>query len=367
MPIKTQKSLDELVNLLESRKLKMDKAKVRSTLSQINYFQLINGFETLLLPDKKNKHFSSESFDDFYRLYKFDIEFSETVFSIISHFEMHLKTSVTVHFTAAYCSNLNDTMQYTNKHNYRDISQDNTYMFRKWQNKKICTDFNTFTFFNTRKRTDSRSNYLNELIWKQHTIDSTFYHNSNYTAPSNVAVYDPGAAILPVAVPLWVSIQHIDFGALKRLCHYLKPSEIEPVLHEFGLTLDDRNIFLNMLDIINELRNGCAHLSLINRFRTPSTLKINKQLVSKFSLHPKKRGSQICPASELKLFDSLKILQYFEDLDRLKKPLQRIIYKNNRYFKKRTYDLNSRLLTRMGEESLKEWKILFKKSQKKYR
>ena len=312
----------------------------------------------MLLPNKSNKHFQSESFNDFLRLYEFDIEFSETVFSIITRFEMHLKTSVTTHFTAAYCNTLNNTMQYTNKNNYRDISQETTYMFHTWQNEKVCNEFNSFSFFRIKRSAGLNSNYLNKLIEDQYTIKSTFYCNPYYTAPSDVAIYNPDPK---VAVPLWISIQHVNFGTLKRLCHYLKSSEIDLVLRDFGLTLSDRDIFLNMLDIINELRNSCAHLSLVNRFRTPDKIKISHHLISKFSLHPKNRGGQTHYASELKLFDALKILHFFEDLSRLKKPLKKIIYKNNQSFKKKTYDLNSRLLARMGEPSLTEWNSLFKK------
>ena len=64
-------------------------------------------------------------------------------------------------------------------------------------------------------------------------------------------------------------------------------------------------------------------------------------------------------ASQLKLYDTLKVLNIYIDLKDLKKPFKKIIYKNNKCFKKGDYDLNMRLLQLMGEPSYKEWKKLF--------
>ena len=88
--------------------------------------------------------------------------------------------------------------------------------------------------------------------------------------------------------------------------------------------------------------------------------KLSNKVVNELALEPCNKS----PASVLKLFDSLKVLGYFEDLTSLRRPLKAIIYRNNRFFKRRTYDLNDRLLSRMGEDSYNKWKVMIKNSKK---
>ena len=54
--------------------------------------------------------------------------------------------------------------------------------------------------------------------------------------------------------------------------------------------------------------------------------------------------------------DTLKILNHFESTRPLKKIVQKIIYRNNKHFKSPDFDLNDRLLRKMGEPSLSKWK-----------
>ncbi|OMC70258.1 hypothetical protein BK125_26520, partial [Paenibacillus odorifer] len=52
--IKTFKSLDQQIDFLKERKLIIrDEEKAKRHLLEKNYFDLINGFETLLLTDSK--------------------------------------------------------------------------------------------------------------------------------------------------------------------------------------------------------------------------------------------------------------------------------------------------------------------------
>lgn len=351
MSIKPWKSRPVLVDtLVDRRKLRViDKKNIERTISRVNYFQLINGLETLLLPNKDVKKFDTETFDDFVAIYKFDKDFTERVFSIIADFELSLKTSVAYNFCKNNCETLNDTMQYTNKNKYEDISKDSDYPFRSHQYENICDDFPKFNLF--------RTNYLDNLFRKNDFIDDSFYRDPLYEYPPGVAVYSKDQF---AAVPMWVAIQTLEFGSLKMMCHYLTKKDINDVLDDFDLLSRDREFFLSMLDIIHELRNKCAHGSLINRFRTSNSIIINNKVVNALALEPYNKS----PASVLKLFDSLKVLGYFEDLTSLRRPLKAIIYRNNRFFKRRTYDLNDRLLSRMGEDSYKKWKIMIKNSKK---
>ena len=102
-----------------------------------------------------------------------------------------------------------------------------------------------------------------------------------------------------------------------------------------------RTEFLNMLDFLLCLRNNCAHGSLVFRFVTPKSKKISSTLVPFFKLTPSETGT---PSSCITLFDTLKII------------VQKIIYRNNKHFKSPDFDLNDRLLRKMGEPSLSKWK-----------
>lgn len=345
MSIKPWKSREDLIDtLIDKRDLNIENRDYAiDQIKKKNYFQLINGFETLLLPSPKDKpkKFSTENFKDFEALFQFDKKLSEIVLSIISDFELRLKTSVAYNFCEHHCKSIVDTMQYTNKSKYVNLNNDKSYTFRNYQYKSICEKFDDFIFF--------KSGFLNDLVFYNDFINTKFYTDKSYIPPEGVCKFTKDKT---VAVPMWIAIQTIDFGTLKRLCHYLQPEDMYSVLADFNLQPTDKFYFLSMLDIIQEIRNKCAHGSLINRFRTPAYVKINAAVVNKLNLTPK----NTTPDSVIYFYDALKVLSVFEDLNSIKKLLKKVIYKNNKYFKKNTYDLNGRLLSRMGESNYSEWK-----------
>ena len=352
----------QYILLKEKRNLKIEnKDNAIKELRNKNYFNLINGLETLLVPDySKGKIYETETFDNFIDLYKFDREFSEKVLSIISEFEITLRSSVSYNFTRVNCATVENTMQYTNKSNYNNIRNgvNTNYPFFYEQNGTIVKKFDDFNLF--------RSDFLSNLLYRYTFIkEASFTMNNGYIPP--VGCHSHGN----IAIPLWVTIQTFQLGSLKMMCHYLKPNVINPILNDFGLTSQDRDMFLNSLDIILELRNCCAHFSLLNRFSTSTNTSINISLINKLKLNPINPSRRVIiasrrtvtkPPNTIKLFDCLKILGLYQDLNSLKKPLKKVIYRNNKRFKRSSYDLNSRLLDRMGEKNYGEWKkILIKK------
>ena len=213
--------------------------------------------------------------------------------------------------------------------------------------------------------------FLFNLVERNDFVDETVFSvdSSLYTPPSGCNSYQIRNNTKEVVVPLWVAIETFDFGALQRFCHYLNTNVMNKVLADFNLTPNDKDLFLNSLDVIRELRNKCAHFSLINRFSTSLSVKILPSLIKKQQLSPQEISRKVYihtlqrkirknPA-KLSLFDTLKVLAMYEDLSRLKKPLKALIYQNNKYFIKSTYDLNSRLLERMGNIDYIKWKDLF--------
>lgn len=122
-----------------------------------------------------------------------------------------------------------------------------------------------------------------------------------YGSPSNRTSSD-----LKVAVPLWVAIETLTFGEVHRLVHYLQDDVLIKVMADFSLDVSKRNQFLTMLDILLALRNSCAHVSLVNRFRTQGYLKLNSDVVNSFELTPKETN----PYAIIRLYDVLKILRF---------------------------------------------------------
>lgn len=358
MSIKTFETRDSLKTKLKNRHLIFNESELESALNTHNYFSLFNGLETIFLKSTNPKDYNNIKLQDFLNLYDFDKNITSILSNCLDTVEEKLKASISYHFAAHHCASLNDTMQYTNKDNYMNpacaIPSDPcycrysaSYPFKSAQNYKIYNDFNSFDLFN--------SDYLSKLISKYDHIDLSFYQDSNYIAPTNVAVYSDrrNGVNTHVAVPFWVTIETLTFGQILRLLHYLQDDVMDDVLSDFKLTLSKRNQFLNMMDVLLCLRNSCAHTTLINRFRTSERYQINAQLVTAFNLSPKNNGS---PISVLKLFDVIKILSFFTDVSELKKPLRKLIIHNILSMgPTKANEINKRILDRMGNHSYSEW------------
>ncbi len=358
MPIKPFKSIDEQLTILKDRGLKItDEVFFKDYILKNNYFNVINGNEDLLLVTHSvagEKLYETATFNDFVRLHKFDKILTNSLTSILHDFETRLKASIAKNFADFYCRTPVHTMQYTNKSNFLDVRSLGLQNYTLYHDQygKIVDCFDEFLTF--------KDNFLQTLIKRNDFIDTQVFsvESAEYNTPNGCCQYSKGSR--QIVVPLWVAIETFDFGTLLRFVHYLKPNVMNKVLDDFGFKSTDRELFLNSLDIIRELRNKCAHFSLINRFSTSLSIKVLPVLIDKLSLQPlapsrtiKKRFQH---AAKLSLFDTLKVLSMYENLTRLKKPLKILIYQNNRYFKRRTYDLNERMLERMGNKNYKDWK-----------
>ena len=358
MSIKKFETHSSLKQKLRDRHLKFDDAELEEVLVTHNYFNYFNGLETIFLASSNPKDYKNIRLKDFDNFYHFDKEISHILANCLDEVEEKLKASISYHFCEKHCLTLNDTMQYTNKKNYMDPAEKNpsspsycpysaNYPFSSAQNYSIYNDFHKYVLF--------QPYFLSNLVNKNDHIQLSFYQDTNYTPPADVAVYkDSRGKVNPnVAVPFWVAIETLTFGQILRLLHYLQDDVMAEVLKDFRLTLSKRNQFLNMLDFLLCLRNNCAHTMLINRFRTGAKYQVNTQLITVFGLNPKNAS----PASVLKLFDVIKILSYFCDVSKLKKPITDLMVKNilsMRIIK--GHKINMKILDRMGNASYFCWK-----------
>ena len=356
MGIKIFESRDSLKNKLRNRNLKFDDKELGDILTTYNYFNLFNGLETIFLESSSPKMYDKVKVKDFVNLYTFDKELRSILSNCLDSVEEKLKASIAHHFCKLYCTSMNDTMQYTNKDNYMDPSNDvlgtptycpysKIYPFVNFQNAKIYNEFDKFILF--------KPYFLSNLVDNNDHIEVSFYQDACYTPPQNVAVYrdKSGGFNRNVAVPFWVAIETLTFGEVVRLLHYLKDAVLQDVMNDFDLPLSKRAQFLNMIDFLLCLRNKCAHTTLLNRFRTDKRYHINASLMKSFSLMPKNADSVI------KLFDTIKILSYFTDVSIIMKPLRSLRLKMlmSMGIKKGSITYN-KVIARMGCDNYASWK-----------
>lgn len=358
MSIKLFETRNSLKVKLKARGLIFNESELDSVLTKYNYFNLFNGLETIFLESNNPKTYHNIKLKDFLSFYKFDKELTSILMKYLDEIEEQLKASVSYHFAKRHCATLNDTMQYTNKNNYMDPANStvgdptycrysSAYPFATAQNRSIYNNFNDFILF--------RRNFLTTLVNKNDHIRLSFYQAPSYSPPADVAVYSDstGTPNPNVAVPFWVSIETLQFGELLRLLHYLQDDVMEDVLKDFNLPLSKRTAFLNMIDILLCLRNCCAHTTLINRFRSQEKYKISNLLITAFSLSPK----NIAPsASVIKLFDTIKIINFFTDVSEIKKILRKLMVKNIISMgPKNGFKINHEILDRMGNDKYSDW------------
>lgn len=77
MPVtKEFKTIDEQINILSERGLKFkNKKKAAGVLKRYNYFDVINGFESILLKKNvQNKEYENVYFEDFRDIFFFDMK-----------------------------------------------------------------------------------------------------------------------------------------------------------------------------------------------------------------------------------------------------------------------------------------------------
>lgn len=310
------RSSDEQVQLLKSRGLIInDESLAKKMLLERNYFDLINGFETLLLVDNKakEKRYQDKYFEDFISLYDFDKKLSNSVMSVISDFEIRLKASIAHRFCEKFCQAESDALKYTDISNYNYNYRDTNFYSRH---------FATHSLFTTNKNLD----FIARTKEKYSYVEA-------YTNP-----------------PFWVTIKVFTLHEVLAIVYNLDKDVLRAVLSDFQLSLGDKEVFINSIEIIKFMRNSCAHFELANRFRTPSSARINRKLKRELQLNTVSKSN-----FSIRLFDSLKVLKKYQDISSIISVIQNYSEVNENIDK--DY-INVALLDRMGCIDIEEWKKL---------
>lgn len=326
------------VFIQDSRNLKFkDDDILAKKLMVYNYFDLINGFETLFLVDKTDKkkgYIKNTSLNDLLNLYKLDVQLNKEIMLSLRFFEVKLKTSISYHFSEKFCKSIPSNLNYLNK-NYYTCPAKTTYSgqyLNKHYNKDTFAFFEKFDQFGTK---DKSGTYTYAQM-KASKID----YIGRYNSP-----------------PLWVIIKQLTFGDLYIMTGLLKPQVLEKVLDDFGLNLGDREYFLNCMDVLKHLRNHCAHFELINRFRTPTDMNL-KLIGAKVPISPKNTNAK-GDMHRISLYDTLLVLSEYACVDGVVSCMKK--YRNANVIKGK-HKITVSLLKRMGCPDLRKWKMLSSKT-----
>ena len=240
------RTIDEQIEGLEKRGLQFkNKKKAVDILKKYNYFDVINGFESILL--KRNvgvKEYENIYFEDFKDLYFFDLTLKKDTLFKIFDIESRLRTSIAYNFTSKYCSSAKDTMNYTDPKYYKKPTDVHL--------KNIFLRFDLFrqTQVDVHGKV-KRKSFIDELKLEREYV-------GQYKNP-----------------PFWVVIKTLPLGSLYYTFIFLDDTVKEKVLKDFGLELVDANLFEQALFVLKEVRNQCAHLELITRFRLKRSKGLN--------------------------------------------------------------------------------------------
>lgn len=327
---KTFRSLDQQIELLKKeRKLIIrDEEKAKRHLLEKNYFDLINGFETLLLTDSKatNKEYKGLYFEDFLLLYDFDKKLNLEILRMLDRFEIRLKSSMAYRFcekhflTASDYACYIDINKYTNpRSNHLSLPRDLGKNFSRHKIFQTNINFNGVTYINFIEHSRAKYSYI-----------------STYDNP-----------------PFWVTIKVLEFGALFNLLLGFERDVFEKVIEDMGMKYIDKQKFINSVRIFIELRNTCAHFQLVNRFRTSNRLRIDSGLINDLGLRTKTNTAGIPTYYELRLYDTLLVLSQFESLKDIERLFKDFYFR--RCNSKREKGLMLKMFERMGRKKHSDW------------
>ena len=389
------KTIEEQILIQRDRNLKItDEPGMESFIQQKNYFNSINGFETIFLETSNPKKYMKRvSFKDFERIYTLDRNIAKYLFQEIEKIEVELKSRIAYEFSKVHCNS-----GIASNLNYLDI---NCYVLPIAHNRNSFTEYfythgdnrKTHSFFRehnisakikdvifTGKISPSRNGYYNlegdfdgivdDLKKNQYRgrfsikISNTPSYISSLSGSMNVTIqikniegrffelsYSDFCKIKYPYIssyknpPLWVIIDTLMLNDLLVLFQGLDIAIQNKIMSEMGFDSSisgSREKFINACEILRELRNQLAHFGLITRYRTGNSILINRLFISDLLLTPK-RNNRV-----LKFYQSLKILNSFNrfSLKRIDRAIQSYYLKNMLLLK---FDINKNFFNRIGK------------------
>ena len=221
MGAKTFKTLDEQVEILQSKGLIIDDIDyAKSVLLRENYFFLSGYRHVFLNPDNKKKFIHGTNFRELYALFNFDRQLRNILFKNILIVENNLKSIL------SYIMSKNHGFKEQNYLNADNFVND-------------CTKTRQI---NDLLRKMKRQISVNS---KQHTATSHYMINYGY-------------------IPLWIVVKVLSFGIVGELYSVLQYEDQKEIADIYDIEVKELILYL---PIIANYRNLCAHedICFINR------------------------------------------------------------------------------------------------------
>ena len=228
--IKTFKTIDEQIEILKSKGLKIDDIDyAKSILLRENYF-FISGYRHLFLKSPKDRMFiPGTDFKELYALFNFDRQIRNIFFKNILIVENNAKSIFSYQLSKKYGIKEKD---YLNPSNF--------------------------------DRSSDKSRQVNDLLKKikrqirvnggQHS--ATMHYMTNYGY-----------------VPFWVVVKVLSFGLISELFTIMKREDQKEIAEIYGISVESLLVYL---PILANFRNLCAHEDIMYDHRTQRCIEDTK-------------------------------------------------------------------------------------------
>lgn len=230
MNIKSFKTLDEQVKILQDKGLIIDDVNyAKDILLRENYF-FLSGYRHLFLRTPRDRMFiENTNFRELYAMFNFDRQVRNIIFKNLLIIENNIKSIF--------------SYQLSKKYGYRE---------KNYLNPSNFTNMS------------SKSKQVNDLIKKmkrqirvnggQHS--ATMHYISNYGY-----------------IPLWIVVKVLSFGIVSEMFTILKPEDQVEIAKIFGVSTEDLLVYL---PILANYRNLCAHEDVLYDHKTQREIEDNK-------------------------------------------------------------------------------------------
>lgn len=217
------KNLDEQINIMITKGLKVsDPEYTKKILLRENYF-FINGYRHLLLESTSNekKFIKGSTFEELYSIFLFDRSFRNILFKYLLVIENNIKSII--------------SYQLSKKYGYRE------------------KDYLRSKNFNQDKFKQRQVNDLLKKMNRQIRVNgsqhsATMHYSENYGY-----------------IPLWILVKVLSFGIVSEMYNILKIEDQKAIADIYNV---EPNELITFLQLLANYRNLCAHEDILYNNRT---------------------------------------------------------------------------------------------------
>lgn len=225
-PLKKAKTFDEQIDILLERKLTINNREyVKNVLSRINYYRL-SGYCRYFYKLNKEEFIDGTSFEDIYKLYKFDESLRRLIMNLTEEVEITFRTHVAYYIAHKF-----------GEEGHLDISKFNVKYHQKFIYK------------------------LNEKINSYEDKEFIKHHKEIYDGK----------------LPIWVVVEIFSFNDLSRLYGNMKNNDRKEIIKTNYTDIEIvRSAFdvHNWIRVLSDVRNICAHYERLFNRRFTNSIKL---------------------------------------------------------------------------------------------